>query len=91
MRKPKIVTQIEEVEVEKEVIKEVLVEQIVEKEVIKEVPVEKVVYETVIKPEPFKVPVYVQVPVPTDARDFPEMADLKNTNVTSIMSSGGVQ
>ena len=91
LRKPKIVTQIEEVEVEKEVIKEVLVEQIVEKEVIKEVPVEKVVYETVIKPEPFKVPVYVQVPVPTDARDFPEMADLKNTNVTSIMSSGGVQ
>ena len=58
---------------------------------IQEVPVEKVVYETVIKPEPFEVPVYVQVPVPTDARDFPEMADLKDTNVTSIMSSGGVQ
>jgi len=77
LRNPKIVIQIEEIEVEKEV--------------IKEVPVEKVVYETVIKREPFEVPVYVQVPVPTDARDFPEMADLKDTNVTSIMSSGGVQ
>ena len=61
----------------------------IEKEVIKEVPVEKIIYEKVIKPEPFEVPKYVQVPVPTDAKDFPEMADLRSKKVTPISSQGG--
>jgi hypothetical protein len=91
LRNPKIITQIEEVEVEKEIIKEVFMEKIVEKEILVEVPVEKIIYETVVKPEPFQVPIYVQVPVPTDAKDFPEMADLKNNNVTPIISAGGSQ
>ena len=91
LRNPKIITQIEEVEVEKEIIKEVFLEKIVEKEILVEVPVEKIIYETVVKPEPFQVPIYVQVPVPTDAKDFPEMADLKNNNVTPIVSAGGSQ
>ena len=77
LRNPKIITKTKEIEIEKEV--------------IKEIPVEKVIYETVVKPEPYEVHKYVQVPVPTDAKDFPEMADLNNNEkVTSISSHGGV-
>jgi hypothetical protein len=76
LRNPKIVKEIKEIEIEKEI--------------IREVPVEKIIYKTVIKPEPFEVPTYVQVPVPTDARDFPEMADLNHQKVTSISSQGGI-
>ena len=68
LRNPKIVTEIKEVEVEKEIIKEVIVE--------------KIIYETVVKPEPYEVPRIVQVPVPTDAKDFPKMADLHIDNKT---------
>lgn len=75
LRNPKVVIKTKEIEIEKEV--------------IKEVPVEKIIYEKVIKPEPFEVPKYVQVPVPTDAKDFPEMADLRSKKVTPISSQGG--
>ena len=54
------------------------------REVIKEVVVEKIIYETVVKPEPYEVPRIVQVPVPTDAKDFPRMADLHIDNKTSF-------
>jgi hypothetical protein len=77
LRNPKIITKIKEIEIIKEI--------------IKEIPVDKVIYETIVKPEPYEVPKYVQVPVPTDAKDFPEMADLNNNHkVTSISSHGGV-
>lgn len=59
---PKIVYQDKEVEVEKEVIKEVPVDKIIEKEVIKEVPVEKIVYrdvpKEVVRRELVHVPLY---------------------------------
>lgn len=57
-------TQIEYVEVEKEVIKEVIkevpVEKIVEKEVIKEVPVETIIEKEVIKEVPVEVIKYIE-------------------------------
>ena len=73
-----------EVEVVKEVVKEVPVE------VIKEVPVERVVYEEVIKPEPVEIPVIVQVPVPTDPKDLPRMEDLKKSDIKPIAALGGL-
>ena len=76
IRAPKIVTKIKEIEVEKEVIKEVLVE--------------KIRYEEVIKPEPVEVPIFIQVPVPTDPKDLPKMEDLKHQNLYPIAAAGGL-
>tara|TARA_B100001057_G_scaffold366846_1_gene370214 strand:+ start:667 stop:2388 length:1722 start_codon:yes stop_codon:yes gene_type:complete len=59
---PKIVYQEKEVEVEKEVIKEIPIDKIVEKEVIKEIPVDKIVYrdvpKEVVRRELVHVPLY---------------------------------
>jgi len=76
IRAPKIVTKIKEIEVEKEVIKEVLVE--------------KIKYEEVIKPEPVEVPIFIQVPVPTDPKDLPKIEDLKHHNLYPIAAAGGL-
>ena len=71
------------------VIKEVI-ETEIEKEVIKEIPIEKIVYETVIKPEPVEIPVFIQVPVPTDPKDLPKMDDLNKDNLQPISAVGGL-
>ena len=71
------------------VIKEVI-ETEIEKEVIKEIPIEKIVYETVIKPEPVEIPVFIQVPVPTDPKDLPKMDDLNKDNLQTISAVGGL-
>ena len=76
IRSPKIVTKIKEVEVEKEV--------------IKEIPVEKIRYEEVIKPEPVEVPIFVQVPVPTDPKDLPKIEELQPNNLHPIAAAGGL-
>ena len=63
---PRIVTEIKEVEVPKEVIKEVPVDKIVTKEVFVEVPVDKVVIQEVpvevVKKEVIHVPIYTNDP-----------------------------
>ena len=76
LRDPKIVKEIQKVEVEKEV--------------IKEVQVEKVIYQEVIKPEPVEIPVFVQVPVPTDPKDLPKMEELTKANIRPISAIGGL-
>ena len=76
LRNPKIVTEIKEIEVEKEVIKEVIVE--------------KIKYEEVIKPEPVEIPIFVQVPVPTDPKDLPKMEELTQDNLKPISAIGGL-
>ena len=75
-RNPKIVTEIKEIEVVKEV--------------IKEIEVEKIKYEEVIKPEPVEIPIFVQVPVPTDPKDLPKMEELTKNNLKPISSIGGL-
>ena len=76
MQKPKIIKEIEEVEVEVEV--------------IKEVPVEKVVVNTVEVPKPFEVTKYVGVPVPKDASDLPQIEDMNPRDVTQLIQRGEV-
>ena len=76
LRNPKIVTEIKEIEVEKEVIKEVIVE--------------KIKYEEVIKPKPVEIPIFVQVPVPTDPKDLPKMEELTQDNIKPISAIGGL-
>ena len=63
---------------------------IVEKEVIKEIIVEKIKYEEVIKPEPVEIPIFVQVPVPTDPKDLPKMEELTKDNLKPISAIGGL-
>ena len=75
-RNPKIVTEIKEIEVVKEV--------------IKEIEVEKIKYEEVIKPEPVEIPIFVQVPVPTDPKDLPKMEELTKDNLKPISAIGGL-
>ena len=60
------------------------------KEVIKEIEVEKIKYEEVIKPEPVEIPIFVQVPVPTDPKDLPKMEELTKDNLKPISSIGGL-
>lgn len=76
IRSPKVVTKIKEVEVEKEV--------------IKEIPIEKIRYEEVIKPEVVEVPIFVQVPVPTDPKDLPKIEELEPDNLHPIRAAGGI-
>lgn len=76
-KSPKIITEIREIEVEKEV--------------IKEIPIEKIKYEEVIKPEPIEVPIFVQVPVPTDPKDLPKIEELKADNLHPIRAAGGLK
>ena len=76
LRNPKIVTEIKEIEVVKEV--------------IKEIEVEKIKYEEVIKPEPVEIPIFVQVPVPTDPKDLPKMEELTKDNLKPISAIGGL-
>ena len=73
---PKIITKTKEIEVEKEI--------------IKEIPIEKIVYKEVVKPEPVEIPVFVQVPVPTDPKDLPKMDELTPEEMKPISSNGGL-
>ena len=73
MRKPKIITEIKEIEIEKEI--------------IKEIPVEKEVYKKVEVPVPYEVTKYVGVPVPTDPRDLPKRTN-SDKHVDSLVSKG---
>tara|TARA_B100001059_G_C17825937_1_gene581368 strand:+ start:814 stop:2382 length:1569 start_codon:yes stop_codon:yes gene_type:complete len=72
--KPKVVTQINEIEVEKEV--------------IKEIPIEKIVYKKVEVPTPFEVTKFVGVPVPTDPKDLPSAPEVDTKKVDSIFNQG---
>ena len=90
LRNPKIVKEIIEIEVEKEVIKEVEVEKVVYQDVIKEIEVEKIVYQEVIKPEPVEIPIFIQVPVPTDPKDLPRMDEITKDNLRPISALGGL-
>ena len=76
LRNPKIITKTKEIEVEKEI--------------IKEIPIEKIVYKEVVKPEPVEIPVFVQVPVPTDPKDLPKMDELTPEEMKPISSNGGL-
>ena len=76
LRKPKLITEIKEVEVEKEI--------------LKEVEVEKIIYQEVVKPEPVEIPVFVQVPVPTDPKDLPKMEELTKEKIKPISAIGGL-
>ncbi len=75
LRKPKIVTEIKEIEIEKEI--------------VKEIPVEKEIYKTVEVPVPFEVTKYVGVPVPTDPRDLPKKTS-ENRHVDNLITKGVV-
>ena len=72
--KQKVVTKINEVEVEKEV--------------IKEIPVEKVVYEKVEVHTPFEVTKFVGVPVPTDPKDLPSGPEVDPKKVGNLFNQG---
>ncbi len=76
LRNPKIITKTKEIEVEKEI--------------LKEIPIEKIVYKEVVKPEPVEIPVFVQVPVPTDPKDLPKMDELTPEDMQPISSNGGI-
>ena len=62
MKEPKVIKEIEEVEIEKEI--------------IKEVPVEKLVVRNVEIPKPFEVTKYVGVPVPKNVNDLPSIDEI---------------
>jgi hypothetical protein len=72
--KPKVITKIIEVEIEKEV--------------IKEIPVERVVYEKVEVPTPFEVTKFVGVPVPTDPKDLPSAPEVDPKKVDNSFNQG---
>ena len=76
LRKPKLITEIKEVEVEKEI--------------LKEIEVEKIIFQEVVKPEPVEIPVFVQVPVPTDPKDLPKMEELTKEKIKPISAIGGL-
>ena len=71
---PKIIKEIEEVEVEKEVIKEVIVE--------------KKVYEKIEVPTPYEITKYVGVPVPTDPKDLPLMPEISDSALNRVIQGG---
>lgn len=71
------------------VIKEVI-ETEIEKEVIKEVPIEKIVHKEVEVPKPVEIPLFVQVPVPTDPKDLPKMEEVTSEQMRPISSIGGI-
>ena len=73
---PKIVKEIEEVEVEKEV--------------IKEVPVEKEIYQKVEVPVPYEITKYVGVPVPTETKDLPAMPEINGEGLNKLIQGGKV-
>ena len=66
--KPKIITEIQEIE--KEVVKIVEVE----------IEIEKKVYETVEVPTPYEVHKFISVPVPTEIKDLPFANQVSNIN-----------
>ena len=76
LRNPKIIKEILEIEVVKEV--------------IKEIEVEKIIYQEVIKPEPVEIPIFIQVPVPTDPKDLPRMDEITKDNLRPISALGGL-
>ena len=88
VKEPKIV---KEVEVIKEVIKEVPVEKTVIKEVIKEVPVEKTVIKEVEVPKPFEVTRYVGIPVPKDPEDLIEISNAAELELTPAAALSGAK
>ena len=74
LMQPKIIREIEEVEVEKEV--------------IKEIEVEKKVYEKVEVPTPYEVTKFVGVPVPTDPKDLPLMPEINDSGLNKLIQGG---
>ena len=75
VREPKIVKQIEEVEVLKEV--------------YKEVPVEKTVIKEVEVPKPYEVTRYIGIPVPKDPEDLIEINNAEELDLTPIQALQG--
>ena len=74
LMQPKIVKEIEEV--------------VVEKEVIKEIPVEKEVYQKVEVPVPYEITKYVGVPVPTETKDLPVMPEINGKGLDKLIQGG---
>ena len=74
LMQPKIVKEIEEV--------------VVEKEVIKEIPVEKEVYKKVEVPVPYEITKYVGVPVPTETKDLPVMPEINGKGLDKLIQGG---
>ena len=72
--KPKVITKITEIEVEKEI--------------IKEIPVEKIIYEKIEVPTPFEVTKFVGVPVPTDPRDLPSSPEIDSKKINNLFNQG---
>ena len=80
LRKPKIVTEIVEKQIEKEI------------EVIKEVPIEKVVKEVIEVPKLIETTKYVGVPVPTKPEDLPSIEEaMAEPKIHQPLAIGGVQ
>jgi hypothetical protein len=75
VREPKIVKEVEEVEVVREV--------------IKEVPVEKTVIKEVEVPKPFEVTRYVGIPVPKDPEDLIEISNAEELELTPATALSG--
>ena len=73
MKEPKVIREVEEVEIEKEV--------------IKEVPVEKIVVRNVEIPKPFEVTKYIGVPVPKDVSDLPSVDEINFLNFTKKLNA----
>ena len=71
---PKVITKITEIEVEKEI--------------IKEIPVEKIIYEKIEVPTPFEVTKFVGVPVPTDPRDLPSSPEIDSKKIKNLFNQG---
>jgi len=77
VREPKIVKEVKEVEVVKEV--------------FKEVPVEKTVIKEVEVPKPFEVTRYVGIPVPKDPEDLIEISNAAELELTPAAALSGVK
>ena len=73
LRNPKVITETLEVEVEKEV--------------IKEIPIEKPIYQKVEVPAPYEVVKYVGVPVPKDLSELPEINE-NSLNGKKVIQGG---
>ncbi len=73
LRNPKVITETLEVEVEKEV--------------IKEIPIEKPIYQKVEVPAPYEVVKYVGVPVPKDLSELPEINE-NSMNGKKVIQGG---
>jgi len=89
VRRPRVVTELKEVEVIKEVEVPKPFEVEVVREVIKEVPVQRIVEVEI--PKPFPVTSYVGIPVPKDPEDLIQISNAAELELTPAVALSGAK